>query len=152
MHKRKGEKKHSASEGRKFDLEYEIIATEAANRFFSSLDSKDMKAYKCRGCKKVIYPPADFCPFCGRKIEKSDAVKISNDAKVFSQTVIHYTVPLMSDFKQNFALIAFRIPQTDTYVIVPSKNTGIYLGDRVKIFVKSKDKKHDMSDIELEKL
>lgn len=145
-------KKGKAKGGRKFELEYERILPPSGEFFFSSLSSKEFKAFKCKGCKKVIFPPSDFCPFCGRKLTKSESIKISNDAKVFSQTIVHYPVPLLRDFSYPFSIIAFRISQTDTFVIVPSRNTGIYLWDRVKVFVKPRDKKGDMSDIELEKL
>lgn len=148
----KGDKKTLVKVDKKFQLEYERVLSSSEEFFFSSISSKEFKAFKCKGCKKVIFPPSDFCPFCGKKTSRSDVVKISNDAKVFSQTTIHYPVPLIPDFKPPFSIMAFKISQTDTFVLVPSKNTEIYLGDRVKVFVKSKDRNKNMSDIEVEKL
>lgn len=148
----KREKKQQSKGSRKFELEYERVSSSSEEFFFSSLFSKDLRAFKCKGCKKVIFPPSDICPFCGRKLTKAESIKVSNDAKVFSQTIVHYPIPFLQDFKYPFSIISFRISQTDTFVIVPSRNTGIYLGDRVKVFVKPGDKKKDISDIELEKL
>lgn len=150
--KKKSSTRTSKSDDKRLELEYNEVGTAFENSFISSLNSKKIMAIKCRGCRKIIFPPSEFCPFCGRKNSKSDFLKVSNDGKVFSQTLVHYPASVLPDIRPPFSIIAFRLSQTDTFVIVPSKNTSIYLGDRVKAFIKQKDRKNNMSDIELEKL
>lgn len=136
----------------KFELEYESLMTEFEEKFFSSLNAKDLGAIKCRGCRKFVFPPAEVCPFCGKKSEKSERTKIPNEGRVFSQTLVYYPCHFLSDYGSPVSIVALRISQTDTFVLAPSRNTTIYLGDKVKIFVKAKNRRNDISDLEIEKL
>ncbi len=130
-------------------LEYDMKLTEVENKFFSSLKSKDLKAIRCPKCHKVIFPPTDYCPYCREKTKSGKWVNIPNIGKVISQTTVHYSYN--PNFPSPYSILAIKIPKTDSILILPSKNTGIYLGDRVRISVKGK-REFNITDIEVENM
>ncbi len=145
-------KEKQTEEEKRFAIDYEIPETENEKIFRHGIKSGKLKAGRCKNCKKVFIPPPDYCPICAEEIRQKDIVELPNSGKVISQTVVHYTMSEFSPYTPPFSIIAIKVPKTDSVLIIPSKRTDIYLGDRIKIFFKKgKDKKGDISDIEIEK-
>lgn len=146
-------KEKQKKEDKRLVINYNIPETENEKLFKQGIKLGKLKAGRCRKCKKVFLPPPDYCSICSEKIRQSDIFELPNSGKVISQTVVHYPVYEFSSLTPPFALIAVKVPKTDSVFIIPSKRLDIYLGDRIKIFFKrGKDKKGDISDIEIEKL
>lgn len=128
-------------------LDYDMKLTEVEKKFFSSLKSENLKAIKCPKCQKILFPPSDYCPYCRGKAKSGKWISVPNIGRVISQTIVHYSYN--PDLPSPYSIVAIKIPKADSVLILSSKATDIYLGDKVKIFVKRK-REGNITDIEIE--
>lgn len=55
-----------------------------------------LKAEHCEACGKVIYPPRDTCPDCGR--QHQTWVNLSGRGEVYSYTIMHHAPANFEEF------------------------------------------------------
>ncbi len=138
--------------GGKILIDYIREKSDVYDTFRSELKKGKLKGAKCKKCRKVLFPPPDYCPFCSNKINVSDFVDVPNSGRVLSQTTVYYMPAEDFSLTPPFSILAVKISRVDTVFILPTQRNDIYLGDRVKIFFKRpKERKGDITDLDLEK-
>jgi uncharacterized OB-fold protein len=138
---------------RKIIVNYKKDITQIEERFYDELKKEKIKSARCRKCKKLIFPPPQYCPWCSQEISISDLVDVANSGKVISQAIVHYLPSEDFPLSVPFSILAIRVGKSDSVFILPTQRTDIYLGDRVRIFLKrQKERKGNIFDIDIEKL
>jgi|GEM_PF-886653 Predicted nucleic-acid-binding protein containing a Zn-ribbon len=138
---------------KKIIVSYQKDITQIEERFYDELKKEKIKAARCRKCKKLIFPPPQYCPWCSQKISPSDLVDVGNSGKVISQAIVHYLPSEDFPLSVPFSMLAIRVGKSDSVFILPTQRTDVYLGDRVRIFLRrQKERKGNIFDIDIEKL
>ena len=145
--------KSRAQKGKKIIVNYKKDITQIEERFYAELKKERIKAARCRKCKKIIFPPTQYCPWCSGNISFSKLIDIGNSGKVISQTTVHYLPSEDFPLSVPFSILAIKVGKSDSVFILPTQRTDIYLGDKVRIFLKrQKERRGDIFDIDVEKL
>ena len=117
-------------------------------KFFSELSRGKLVGVRCKKCRKTSIPCPDFCPFCGAPLEESQIVEIGTTARVLSQTTVYIDTG-NSPLPTPYSILALKFPRMESVLILPTKRTDIYIGDKVRIFVRKGAK--SLIDIDIEK-
>ena len=145
--------KLKTQKGKKIIVNYQKDITQIEERFYAELKKEKIKAAKCRKCKKIIFPPTQYCPWCSGPISSSNLIDVGNSGKVISQTTVHYLPSEDFPLSVPFSILAIKVGKSDSVFILPTQRTDIYLGDKVRIFLKrQKERRGDIFDIDVEKL
>jgi uncharacterized OB-fold protein len=145
--------KSKIQKGKKIIVNYQRDITQIEERFYAELKKERIKAARCRKCKKIIFPPTQYCPWCSEAIFSSNLIDVGNSGKVISQTIVHYLPSEDFPLSVPFSILAIKLGKSDSVFILPTQRTDIYLGDKVRIFLKrQKERRGDIFDIDVEKL
>ena len=103
------------------------------------MSGKTITSSKCKACSRVIVPPRETCPYCGKNAGPMEETELPNLGVVQSYTTLQMPP---EGFKAPLSMVLVELEHGALILCLASEHAGtpINIGDQVEIEVDSEDR------------